>query len=201
MHTTKYIQACINSSGCGYKEEKTQKASCGWGFGRPATPVLSPRCSTVVSVDHFGLPGKHDISAHGVKCIRSQFLLKLCSSVCQSRSFWLHESWLRRRLEWQCQLGRAQRGSPIYLRRTCWSILLIFSSKQPITMRLSPLDFLESPVRLPPNNSLRNSSGHSPLNITLTKPVRASRSSSEDSWLLMRPIRCWGLMPSTRSCR
>src|SRR6218665_1681223 len=65
----------------------------------------------------------------------------------------------------------------------------------PIAIGLSPSDFLESAMRLPPNNMGLPSTGQAPRSKMLINPVISFRSAEDVSrWLASS--RCWGRRPS-----
>src|SRR6218665_3988146 len=66
----------------------------------------------------------------------------------------------------------------------------------PIAIGLSPPDFLDKAMRVPPNIISRISGGHSPRSSTFMKPVSAWMRVSDDSRLFSKSSRSWGRIPS-----
>src|SRR6218665_3208130 len=66
----------------------------------------------------------------------------------------------------------------------------------PIAIGLRPPDFLESAMRLPPNNMGLTSTGQAPRSKMLINPVIFFRSAEDVSRWLASSRRCWGRRPS-----
>src|SRR6218665_203721 len=66
----------------------------------------------------------------------------------------------------------------------------------PIAIGLRPPDFLESAMRLPPNNMGLTSTGQAPRSKMLINPVISFRSAEDVSRWLASSRRCWGHRPS-----